>query len=177
MAGGYPFRGSKADGTQFDVASDVKLEQVRATLAGIGSDTTPVPVVSNVVRGNGGYANVGSPSTSANNGVAYGNPFIPTGEFLMLRLSKYLGPGSDRTWVPETSGAFIWLEADLSGGTVYLPIIGTKVLLSEIPILSSSGFVASFERIKTGVNCRLGINFGTIGGTTGLVGVNLNVRN
>jgi hypothetical protein len=154
-------------------ATNATLDQARALLATIAGDTSPVRV--NVIAGLGAYANLGSPSTSVANGVGYSSPFVPNGERVRFRFGNYYQ--GDRTWQPLTSGGYIWLEADLSGGTVYVPIIGTKQAFSDLPVAVASGFAAVFDRVPVGANCRLAINFGAIGGSTGIVGTNMFVLN
>jgi len=150
-----------------------KSEQQRALIAGIAGDTSPIQT--NNISGLGTYTNLGSPSVSASNGVGYSNPFVPNGERVRFRLAPYTT--GDRTWVASTSGGFCWLETDLAGTTNYFPILGSRQSFADIPTNVGSGFVTVFDRVPASVNLRLAIMFGTIGGSSGLVGTNLFVKN
>lgn len=151
-----------------------KSEQQRALIAGIAVDISPVQVIANLISGNGAYSTNGSPSGTASNAIIYSSPFIPNGERIRCRVEAFLT--GDRTYALRTSGGSIWLETDLSGGTSFVPILGTAQLFSAIPGTAGS-FSSVFDQVPALTNCRFGIAVGTMGGSTGAVGMTFRVRN
>ncbi len=149
------------------------LKSILNALASIGSDTTPVNVTANLKSGSYAYASLGSPSASASNTTVYSNAFAPTGEKVTAQFAEYLT--GNRTMA---SDGYVYLECDLSGGTTYKPVHGSKILFSDIATWATTNghsWIATWA--VRGGNCRFAINFGTITGSTGLVGYNVHALN
>jgi len=152
---------------------------VLAALNAIGSDATPVPVTANLKAGLGAYAQFGAPSAGADNITAYSTPFVPNGEKLSLQLQLFK---SGLRAINLAGGGKVWLEADLSGGVNYRPVLGSLVPFADMaayPGASTSGIVLPFA-VRPYGNWRLAVSFGTTdvsAGSTGNVGFNVFLLN
>jgi hypothetical protein len=146
-----------------------RLKSIVDSLQAIGSDTTPVPVQANIKSGNYAYSTLGSPNTTNSNYLIYSNTFVPTGEKIMASFS-FFSPGGATI---DTSG-YVFLECDISGGTSYKPLAGSKILFSDLVNFGSRSFNTQWS-VKGG-NYRIVINTGTVSGT-GLVGWNVGILN
>jgi hypothetical protein len=155
-----------------DAEATARLEQLRSTLASIAGDTTPIVVDMNPKAGAGVFGNHGSPAATASNHVGMSGNFTINGEKFWLQLRMF--KTGDRALDLVSSGGFFWVECDLSGGTSYRPVYGSKRLFSDA-IASTIGLVACFKDMPPSANFRIGINFGTITGTTGNVGFNVDI--
>lgn len=150
-----------------------------ASLNAIGSDITPVPVAANLKAGLGAYAQFGAPSAGADNVTAYSTPFLPNGEKISLQLQLF------KTGLRALNfggGGKLWLEADLSGGVAFRPVLGSLIAFADLtgyPGATTSGIILPFAARPFG-NWRLAVSFGTTdvsAGSTGNVGFNVFLLN
>lgn len=144
------------------------LSVISNELAAIGTDTTPVSVVSNDKSGDYAYASLGAPSHATSGIIIYSNPFSPTGEKVTIGFSAF---APDNATIDNTGS--VWIECDPSGGTNYKPILGSTVLLNTIPNTGKNFVIISDVR---GGNCRVAIKLGTISGS-GIFGYNVGIIN
>jgi hypothetical protein len=159
----------QATPTQFTLLG--RLKDIWGVLSAIGSDTTPVPVTANLISGNRAFVSLGSPSTGTNNSIGYSDAFAPNGETISCDFAGFStgkGPGND---------AFAWVEQDLSGGTAYKQVAGTRIDFASLPNWAASNKSWAANWNVRGGNCRIGINFGTLTGTTGVYGYNVKLLN
>ena len=154
-------------------ASDSPVLQIVTALNAIGTDTTPVPVTANTKTGNYALAAIGSPSTAdlTQNKVVYSNPFVPVGEQVTVE-GKFFKSGG----IALGADAKFWLECDPSGGTSYVPVIGSlKTLQTEISQYAATfpSFAYTFGPTRGG-NWRVAICLGAVSGTaSGATGFNM----
>lgn len=150
---------------------------VVSALNAIGSDTTPVPVTSNLKSGNYVLSSIGSPSitTLTANQVINSSSFSPAGERVTVK-AGFFKTGA----IALGSDASFWLECDPSGGTNYAPVVGSKkTFSSDVP--GGSGFFPSFTVVidnARGGTWRVSVNMGTVTGTaSGSTGFSFSVLN
>lgn len=156
------------------------VSSVLSAINAVGSSTVPVPVTSNRKSGNYAYTSLLSPGISSNAGglIAYSNPFAPSGEFISFMLSKYTTGN-----ISVGPNAYVFLECDLSGGTSYKQVVGSKRLFSDADYggANQGSMTVNYPDIKSG-NYRLAIFFGTTttpgnAAATGSTGFNVSVSN
>jgi len=149
-----------------------RLKTVADTLASINSDTTPVnvdekpPILALVSRG--------APGTALGN-TAFSTPFTANSRSISARFSAF-ATGAKR----PTTGAYVLLERDLSGGTSYAEVVGSKRMLADVLTDFVSGSSANSFDITwpvdvQGANYRIRCFFGSPSGTDAF-GYNITVR-
>lgn len=151
---------------------NARMKAVADTLASINSDTTPVnvdqrpPILALVARG--------APNTALGN-PSYSNPFTANSRSISARFSAF-ATGTKR----PTTGAYVLLERDLSGGTSYAEVVGSRRMLADVLTdfvsgVSANSFDITWPVDVQGANYRIRCFFGSPTGTD-IFGYNITVR-
>jgi hypothetical protein len=151
---------------------NARMKAVADTLASINSDVTSVnvdekpPILALVSRG--------APSTSVSN-TAFSSPFTANSRSISARFTVF-ATGTKR----PVTGAYVLLERDISGGTSYAEVVGSRRMLADVLTDFVSGtttpsFDITWPVDVQGANYRIRCFFNPSDGTD-TFGYNITVR-